>query len=162
MPPRIVLIVAVSENGVIGRDGGMPWHLPEDLRRFKRLTTGYPIVMGRRTWESIGRPLPDRLNLVLTRDANFMAAGAVVVHSTQEAIEVSGDTASIMVIGGGEIYRLFMDEADAVEITRIHATLDGDTTFPSLDDGWTCRESIEHAADDRHAHAFTFESWVRI
>ena len=161
MPPPIVLIVAVSQNGVIGRDGGMPWHLPEDLRRFKRPTTGQPIVMGRRTWESIGGPLPDRLNLVLTRDANFMAAGAVVVHSTQEAIEASGDTDRIMVIGGGEIYRLFMDDADAVEITRIHATLDGDTTFPSLGDGWTCRESIEHAADDRHAHAFTFESWIR-
>jgi dihydrofolate reductase len=162
MPVNIVLIAAVSDNNIIGRDGDMPWHLPEDLRRFKRLTSGHPIVMGRRTWDSIGRPLPDRLNIVLTRERAFVAVGATVVHSKQEAIDACGDADPIMVIGGGEVYRVFIDDANTAELTRVHVTIDGDTTFPPLDGGWTRIDACTHAADVRHEHAFTFETWTRV
>ncbi|MDP6312292.1 MAG: dihydrofolate reductase, partial [Phycisphaerales bacterium] len=112
--PQIVLVAAVSDNGVIGRDGDMPWHLPDDLKRFKKLTMGHPIVMGRRTWDSIGRPLPGRTNIVMTRDASFAADGAVVAHSENDVFDVSGDANTVMVIGGGEIYRIFLPNADRV------------------------------------------------
>ncbi len=158
---QVVLIAAVSENGVIGRDGDMPWHLPDDLKRFKRITTGHPVLMGRRTWESIGRPLPGRHNLVLTRDAGYTADGATAVHSIDEACAAM-DGPTLMVIGGGEIYRLFMESANAVELTRVHAEIDGDTTFPPLpEDQWQCVARDRHSADDHHTHAFTFERWER-
>ena len=159
--PHIVLIAAVSDNGVIGRDGDMPWHLPDDLKRFKSITMGHPIVMGRRTWESIGRPLPGRTNIIMTRNKAFAARGASVAHSIPEVVEYCND-GTIMVIGGGEIYRMFLSIADRVELTRVHTTLDGDTTFPELvESDWLRNESTSHEADDRHAYAMTFESWSR-
>ena len=159
--PHIVLIAAVSDNGVIGRDGDMPWHLPDDLKRFKSITMGHPIVMGRRTWESIGRPLPGRTNIIMTRNRAFAAGDASVAHSISEVVEYCND-GTIMVIGGGEIYRMFLSIADRVELTRVHTTLDGDTTFPELvESDWLCNESTSHKTDDRHAYAMTFESWSR-
>ncbi len=159
--PHIVLIAAVSDNGVIGRDGDMPWHLPDDLKRFKSITMGHPIVMGRRTWESIGRPLPGRTNIIMTRNRAFAAGDASVAHSISEVVEYCND-GTIMVIGGGEIYRMFLSIADRVELTRVHTTLDGDTTFPELvESDWLCNEPTSHEADDRHAYAMTFESWSR-
>ncbi len=159
--PRIVLVAAVSDNGVIGRDGDMPWHLPDDLKRFKVLTMGYPIVMGRCTWDSIGRPLPGRTNIIMTRDASFASEGISVAHSVDEALVSSGAN-TVMIIGGGEIYRMFLPIADRVELTRVHTTLDGDTTFPELRTSeWICHETTSHDADDRHDFAMTFESWSR-
>ena len=160
--PSIVLIAAVSDNGVIGLDGEMPWHLPADLKRFKTLTMGHPIVMGRRTWESIGRPLPGRMNVVMTRDRSFAAEGAVVAYAVADVLAAAGDADTIMVVGGGEIYRMFLADADRVELTRVHVTLDGDTTFPELaGTDWACEESVSHPHDHAHAYPLTFETWVR-
>lgn len=162
MSMRIVMVVAVSENGVIGRDGTMPWHLPSDLKRFKSITTGHPIIMGRRTWDTLEQPLPDRHNIVMTRDRTLVAPGATPVHDADGALSAAGDADTIMVIGGGEIYRRFLDRADCVELTRIHTTIDGDTSFPELSrDTWECTQRIEHPADERHAFSMTFETWER-
>lgn len=153
--PTIVLVAAVSDNGIIGRGGDMPWHLPDDLKRFKKLTMGHPIVMGRRTWHSIGRPLPGRTNIVMTRNTSFAADGAVVAHTESDVLAAAGDADTIMVIGGGEIYRMFLRTADRIELTRVHLTVEGDTTFPELEGDWTCEESTPQAVD------MTFETWRR-
>lgn len=127
----VVIVVAAAENGVIGAAGKIPWHIPEDLKRFKALTMGHRIVMGRKTWASIGRALPGRESVVVTRQAGFRAEGARVVASLDEALE--GATGDVFVIGGGEIYREALPRADRVELTRVHAKVEGDVTFPALD-----------------------------
>lgn len=153
---RITLVAAVAKNGVIGRDGDLPWRLPDDLKAFKRLTLGKPVVMGRKTWESIGRPLPGRHNVVMTRSQNFDAPGAGVVRSAEEALELLADHEEIMVIGGGAIYRQFLDRAGRIYLTEVDAEVDGDVTFPELDPGqWAEVSRDHHPADDRHAYAFT-------
>jgi dihydrofolate reductase len=138
------LIVAVARNGVIGRDNGLPWHLPGDLKRFKSITMGKPIIMGRKTFDSIGRPLPGRTNIVLTRDRNFSQEGVTAVSDLAGAIRAaemgtSGDeTPEAMIIGGAGIYRLAMPDAARIYLTEIHADVPGDTYFPDLDsDHWT-------------------------
>lgn len=152
----ISLIVAAAENDVIGRDGTMPWHLWTDLLRFKALTMGKPVVMGRRTHESIGRPLPGRRNIVVTRRADYEAPGCEVVGSIDEAIEAAEDATEIMVIGGGEIYRQLLPRADRIYLTRVHLDCDGDAYFPGLDpDEWRVTEEAAHAADAANDHAFT-------
>ena len=136
---EIVLVAAVAENGVIGRAGGLPWRLKSDLQHFRALTTGKPVVMGRRTWASLARPLPNRTNIVVTRDPAFAARGAVVVASLAAALEVArGDALrrkadAIMVIGGGDIYAQAMPLATRLEITRVHARPDGEAVFPAFD-----------------------------
>jgi dihydrofolate reductase len=134
--PPIVFYVARADNGVIGRDGGLPWRLPEDLKRFKAMTMGKPMVMGRKTFESFPKPLPGRRHIVLTRDAAWHAEGAEVVHSIDEAIETAGDVEEIAVIGGAEIFALFMAQADRIELTEVRRTVDGDTKMPPLGPGW--------------------------
>ena len=151
----ISLVVAAANNDVIGSDGDLPWHLPDDLRNFKRITMGKPIVMGRKTHESIGRPIPGRRNIILTRDASYEADGCDVAHSAAQALELAGGAEEIMVIGGGEIYRLFLPVADRIYLTRVDADSDGDTIFPAPDAAeWELVSSDAHAADDRHAYAF--------
>lgn len=151
----ISLVVAASTNNVIGSDGGLPWHLPDDLRHFKRLTTGNPIVMGRRTFESIGRPLPDRRNIVMTRDPDYVAPGCDVVSSVREALDLLEDTDEVMIIGGGQVYRDFLPHADRIYLTRVQADVEGDTYFPDIDEaGWRLVSSEPHAADEKHAYAF--------
>ena len=130
---RVTLIVAVAANGVIGNHGKVPWHIREDLQRFKRLTMGHPIVMGRKTWESIGRALPGRESVVVTRQEGYRAEGATVVASLAEALATRPDA---FVIGGGEIYREALPLADRVELTQVHAVFEGDTTFPPLGPDW--------------------------
>ncbi|MBC2860418.1 dihydrofolate reductase [Stappia sp. 28M-7] len=133
--PEIVLIAAVGENDVIGSDGDMPWKLSTDLKRFKRLTLGHPVVMGRKTFESIGRPLPGRRNIVVTRDAGWAHEGVARAGSLDEAFALAGETAgdAVMVIGGGTIYSAALPMADRLEITRVHAAPAGDTLFPKID-----------------------------
>lgn len=133
--PEIVLIAAVGENDVIGSDGDMPWKLSTDLKRFKRLTLGHPVVMGRKTFESIGRPLPGRRNIVVTRDAGWAHEGVARAGSLDEAFALAGETAgdAVMVIGGGTIYAAALPMADRLEITRVHAAPAGDTLFPKID-----------------------------
>jgi dihydrofolate reductase len=157
----ITLIVAAADNGVIGRGNALPWHLPDDLKRFKQLTLGKPIVMGRKTFESIGRPLPGRLNIVVTRDANYRREGVSVVHGVDEAVRAAGEATELMVIGGAELFRLFLPRATRVHLTRVHAEVAGDVVWPPLDDTWGVVESEPHAADERHASAMTFEVWEK-
>lgn len=155
--PLLSALVAVARNGVIGRDGGMPWHLPDDLRRFKSLTLGKPILMGRRTFESIGRPLPGRTSLVLTHSPAWAAAGVAAVHSLDEAIAAAGDAPELVVIGGAQVYRLALPRVSRIYLTRICATLAGDTVLAPLAPAqWHERSREEHPADTRHVHAMTF------
>lgn len=159
---RISLIVAASTNGVIGADGGLPWHLPDDFRYFRQTTMGSPIIMGRRTWESIGRPLPGRLNIVLTRSEDLCAVGAIVVRSVDDALAAAGDVDEVFVIGGGEIYSLFLDRASRIHLTRVDARVEGDTRFPALDPtDWQLTSAEAHAADERHAYSFEFRVYDR-
>jgi dihydrofolate reductase len=154
--PRLELVVAVARNGVIGRGNALPWRLPADLAHFKRITMGHPILMGRRTWDSIGRPLPGRMNVVLTRDGAFRAPGAVVVHSLADALAAAG-AGPLMVIGGAELYRACLPSAAVLHRTTVEADVDGDVRFPDWHPAdWreTWRES--HPADERHAHGYTF------
>ena len=154
---RIRLVVAVAENGVIGRDGAMPWRLSTDMKRFKATTTGRPVVMGRKTWESLPkRPLPGRLNIVVTRDAAYAAEGASVTASFDEALALArADGAEeTCVIGGGEIYAAALPLADSLDVTHILAEIDGDTRFPAIDPAlWQEISSEEFPAGDRDSHA---------
>ncbi len=161
MRPEIVLVVAVADNGVIGRDGTMPWHLPADLKHFKRLTTGKPVIMGRKTFDSIGKPLPGRHNIVLTRDSGWTADGVTVVPNLAEAIAAAGldpraRAGAIMVIGGAQIYTQALPIATRIELTRIHLAPNGDTRFPDLDAAvWREQARTGHPADgDAPAHDF--------
>lgn len=155
--PKVTLVVAATDDGVIGKDGGMPWHLPADLAHFKRVTMGHPIVMGRRTFASIGRALPGRLNVVVTRDRAFTADGVAVAHSLDAALAACGDAAEAMVIGGGELYREALPRATRVHLTRIHAAIDGDTHFPALDPAtWTETAREERPPDERNAYPLSF------
>ena len=131
--PRISLLVAVASNGVIGRDGRMPWHLPEDLKRFKALTMGHAIVMGRKTFDSIGRLLPGRRSIIVTRQPGYRVDGATVVHSLDAAIAAASDDDEVFVIGGGEIYAAALPLADRLHMTEIASSADGDVRFPPID-----------------------------
>jgi dihydrofolate reductase len=155
--PQVSLIVAMADDGVIGRGNTLPWRLPEDLRRFKAATLGKPILMGRKTYESIGRALPGRLNLVLTRDRAWSAPQVRVVHSVEEALSAAAAAPELVVIGGAEIYRLVMPFARRIYLTQVHAQVPGDTFFPGFDPAqWVEVGSDAHPADERHAPRLTF------
>jgi dihydrofolate reductase len=158
----LTLIVAVADNGVIGRDNALPWHLPEDLKHFKRLTMGKPMIMGRKTFESIGKPLPGRLNIVVTRDANYHRDGVVVAQDLDAALRAAGDAPEVMVIGGAELFRLCLPRATRLHLTRVHAEIPGDVHWPEIDArAWRLAAREPHDADERHAHAYTFELWEK-
>ncbi len=158
----VSLIVAMARNGVIGRDNALPWRLAEDLRRFKAATLGKPILMGRKTFESIGHALPGRTNLVLTRNRSWTAPGAVVVHSVEAALALAGDAAELVVIGGAEIFRLVMPFARRIYLTHVHAEVPGDTYFPAFDPTqWLDVECVERAADERNTYPVTFVTLER-
>jgi len=149
------LVVAMARNRVIGRDNQLPWRLPADLAYFKRVTMGHPIIMGRRTYESIGRPLPGRLNIVVSRSPQFSAPGCTVVPSLAEAWRAAGDAEEVCVIGGTSIFAEALPAADRIHLTEVEAEVPGDTWFPEFDRGeWTEREVERHAPDERHAYPF--------
>ena len=161
-PPLISLIVAMAQNGVIGRDNSMPWRLPEDLKRFRAFTLGKPILMGRKTFESIGRPLEGRINFVLTRDRSWFAHGVIVVHSVEEALTQASASDELVVIGGAEIYRLVLPFARRIYLTHVHADVQGDITFPEFDPTqWADVEYSSQPADDEHAYPVTFVTLER-
>jgi dihydrofolate reductase len=167
-PPQIVLVVAVADNGVIGADGAIPWRLPSDMRRFKAITMGKPVVMGRKTFVSLRRPLPGRTNIVVTRDPGFSAAGTVVTTSLAEArVIAAGDAmrrfaTEIAVIGGAEIYKQWMDIADRLEVTEVHARPEGDTSFPAIDaTKWQETARLRHAAGADDSADFSYVSYIR-
>ncbi len=152
--PEIVVFAARADNGVIGVDGGLPWRLPADLRRFKAMTAGLPLVMGRRTFESFPAPLPGRRHIVLTRDAGWARAEAEVAYGVDAALALAGGP-TVAVIGGAHIYRLFLPRADRIELTEVHAAPEGDTLMPDPGPDWDEVARAEHpAADGRPGHAF--------
>lgn len=156
------LIVAMSENGVIGRDGDLPWRLSADLRRFKKITMGHTIVMGRKTHESIGRLLPGRTSVVVTRQENYDAGGALVAGDLDGAIRLSSDDSEVFIIGGAEIYRTAIEHVDRIYLTRVHAEINGDTLFPECDWAqWTLVEESRHAADDKNQFDHSFQIYER-
>ncbi len=155
------IVVAMTDNFVIGANGEMPWHLPADLQHFKKLTSDGAVVMGRRTWESIGKPLPNRKNIVITRQDVYEANGATVVHSLDDALQAAEER-RLFIIGGGEIYKAALVLATSLHITRIHTTIDGDTFFPKFDKtNWNLTASTVRPADASNCHDLTFESWSR-
>ena len=161
-PPLISLIVAMAQNGVIGRDNSLPWRLPEDLKRFRAFTLGKPILVGRKTFESIGRPLPGRTNLVLTRDRGWFAPGVIVVHSVEEALAQVGSGQELVVVGGAEIYRFVLPFARRIYLTHVHADVPGDITFPEFDPTqWADVEWTSQPADESHAYPLTFVTLER-
>lgn len=156
MNRRISLVVAMDENGLIGRDGQLPWRLPEDLKHFRRLTLGKTVLMGRKTWQSLGKPLEGRRNWVLSRDASFRPAGCEVFGALEQALAAPRE-GELVVIGGAELYRQTLPLADTMHLTRVHARVDGDTRFPA----WSAADFrqtavVDHPADARHAHAYSF------
>jgi dihydrofolate reductase len=155
--PLISLVVAMARNRVIGRDNGLPWRLSEDLKRFKATTLGKPLLMGRKTYESIGKPLPGRRNMVLTRDREWRAEGVEVVRSVEEALQLAGAAPELAVIGGAEVYRLVLPMTDRIHLTRVEADVAGDTVFPELNPGqWSETHCGEHPVDERNQYAVTF------
>lgn len=161
---QIVIVVAMSENRVIGRDGGLPWRLPADLKRFKALTMGHPIVMGRKTWDSIGRALPGRRNIVITRNEDFTAEGADVVATIEGALELcrEDEAEKVMIIGGGQIYGEILRDTDVIEMTEVHTTVDGDTEFPNFDPGdWNETFREKHPSVDPDGPAYSFVTLER-
>jgi len=161
--PRVSLIVAMSRNGVIGKDNRLPWHLPADLKRFKELTMGHTIVMGRKTWESINRLLPGRRSVILTRNPEFQVQGAIVAHSLEQALLAAGNDNEVFVIGGEEIFRLAMVHADRIYLTIVQAHFDGDTFMPPFDPAqWHKASSESHPATDTSPLAWCFEIHERI
>jgi len=160
---RVSIIAALADNAVIGRDGTLPWHLPDDLRRFKALTMGRPILMGRRTFEAIGRALPGRRNLVLTRSARAFPEGIEPVASLATAMARCADAAQLCVIGGAEVYAQAFPLATRLELTRVHVDARGDVRFPEFDAAqWREVERIEHPADARHEWPMTFQTLERV
>lgn len=158
---RIGLVAAVARNGVIGREGELPWRLPDDLAHFKKITLGKPIVMGRRTYESIGRPLPGRLNLVLSRSVEAIP-GCTVVRSVDEALAAARGADELWVIGGEAVYAAFLPRADVLELTEVDALVEGDARFPDHDRAaWREVGSSDHPADARHAHPFRIVRYER-
>ncbi|WP_163100916.1 dihydrofolate reductase [Peribacillus alkalitolerans] len=155
----ISFILAMDENRVIGKDNQLPWHLPADLKYFKKVTMGHPVVMGRKTYESIGRLLPGRENIILTRDHDYSVEGGIVFHSVEEFMDYAkkDPNEEYFVIGGAEIFNLLMDKVDILYITEIHATFEGDTFFPEIkEDIWTLVSSEKGVTDEKNLYPHTF------
>jgi len=162
MAPRISIIAALAGNLVIGRDNRLPWHLPADLGRFKALTMGRPMLMGRRTWESLPGLLPGRSHLVLTRDPDYRADGCRIVHSLEEALEAAGEVPELMVIGGAELYAQALPLADRLYLTLVRACPDGDTFFPDYDPAdWRETDREDRPADERNPYPYSFLTFER-
>lgn len=158
----ISLIAAVAENRVIGKGNALPWRLPADLKHFRQLTTGHPVIMGRRNFESIGRALPQRTNVVVTRQADYRARDCIVVDSLEAAFGACGDASEVFIIGGAEIYAQTVDRAGRLYLTLVHADVPGDTLFPEVNwSPWREIARVRHAPDERHCYAFSFVTFER-
>lgn len=159
----ITLIAAAAENNALGKDNDLLWHLPDDFKRFKSLTTGFPIVMGRKTFESFPKPLPNRTHIIITRDENYKVAydDCFVVHSLDEALQLSKKYSdSVFIIGGGEIYALALHKATKIELTRVHASFEADAFFPVFDlNKWKLIKEEYHPRDEKHKYDFTYETY---
>lgn len=159
----LTIIAAAAENNALGKDNQLLWHLPEDFKRFKALTSGHYIIMGRKTFESFPKPLPNRTHIIITRQPNYQAPeGCIVVTSLEKAMELCPKNEEAFVIGGGEIYQQALDVVDKIDVTRVHTTLDADTFFPTIDPTlWEMVFEEFHPKDDKHAFDFTFLTYVK-
>ena len=160
--PRLSIIVAMDRNGLIGKDNQLPWRLPADLKHFKWVTMGKPVIMGRKTFESIGKPLPGRVNIVLTSRAMYQNPGCIVVNSLDAAIEAAGPVSEVMIIGGAALYDESLPRADRIYLTQVQAELEGDTWFPPLDESdWLVVQQAEHNADESNPYGYVFKTLDR-
>jgi dihydrofolate reductase len=163
--PTIAMIVAASENNAIGKDNQLLWHLPNDLKFFKNTTWGFPCIMGRKSFESVGKPLPGRTNIVVTHRPDWKAADTITVASIEEGIQeaiAATNSKLIFITGGGEVYKQSMDITDIIYMTRVHATLDGDAFFPVIDEEkWILTSNQDFLADEKHAYAYSFQIWKK-
>ncbi|RYF99813.1 MAG: dihydrofolate reductase, partial [Chitinophagaceae bacterium] len=157
----ISLVVAASDNNVIGKDNKLLWHLPTDLKYFKNVTWAYPVIMGRKTFESLGKPLNGRYNIVITRQKDWKPDGVVVVNDLAAAYKAAeaADTKEVFVLGGGEIYKQAITGANRIHITRVHAEFEGDTKFPVIDSGWKLEYRVDFPKDEKHQYPFSIEIW---
>ncbi|WP_242928526.1 dihydrofolate reductase [Pontibacter vulgaris] len=154
----IAIVVAIADNNVIGKDNQLIWHLPADLKHFKSITMGHPIIMGRKTFDSIGKPLPGRTSIIITRQQDFKAEGCIVVNSVQEAITKGRELdETVCIIGGAEIYKQALPLTDTIYLTRVHHTFEGDTYFPELQpEDWETVSATEHAPDEKNKYKYSF------
>ena len=161
----ITLVVAASTNNVIGKDNQLLWTLPNDMKYFKNVTWGMPVVMGRKTFESLGKPLAGRNNIVLTRQDDWKVEGTLAVKAINDALFLAEEMGykEVMVIGGGEIFKMIMEKADRIHMTRVDAVLEGDAFFPEIDPGtWKMVSREDHLADEKHLYAYSFQVWEKI
>ena len=153
----ISLIAAMDKNRVIGKDGKLPWHMPKDMKFFRDTTKGKTVIMGRKTYESIGRPMPNRINIIITRDNDYKVEGCIVVHSIDEALKAAGNVEEVMVIGGSQIYKEFLPKANRIYLTKIDAEVEGDTYFPEFEiEGWKEVSYEEHERDAENEYDYAF------
>jgi len=158
----ITLIAAVAENNAIGKDNQLLWHLPDDFKRFKNITSGHHIIMGRKTFESFPKPLPNRIHVIITRQKDYQPEGCLIVDSLEKAISVCPKDEELFIIGGGEIYKQSIEMADKLDITRVHHTFDADTFFPEIDlTKWKLTSVEYHPKDEKHRVDFTFETYLK-
>lgn len=156
------MVAAIAENNALGKDNDLLWHLPDDFKRFKQITSGHYIIMGRKTFESFPKPLPNRTHVIITRQKNYHPEGCIIVDSMKKAIEVCPKDETIFIIGGGEIYTLGMDFADTIELTRVHENFEADTFFPEIDNTkWKLTSEEHHPADERHKFNFTYQTFLK-
>ena len=156
------MIAAVAENNALGKNNELVWHLPNDFKRFKELTTGHHIIMGRKTFESFPKPLPNRTHIVITRQENYNPDGCIVVNSIEKAIAICPENEDSYIIGGGEIYNLGLQYADIIEITKVHHTFEADAFFPKINESdWLLVESEENFKDEKHLYDYTYETYIR-
>ncbi len=158
----ITIIAAAGENNELGKNNDLVWHLPDDFKRFKQLTTGHHIIMGRKTFESFPKPLPNRTHIVITRNQAYQKDGITVVHTLQEALEIAKDDPQPFIIGGGEIYKMALAVSDKIELTRVHGTFDADTFFPAINsNNWQLIHEEFHPKDDKHKFDFSYLTYVK-
>jgi dihydrofolate reductase len=158
----IIMIAAVAENNALGKNNELVWHLPNDFKRFKSLTTGHHIIMGRKTFESFPKPLPDRVHIVISRQENYKPEGCIVVDSIEKAIALCPENDDSYVIGGGEIYNLALPLTDIIELTKVHHSFDADAFFPKINKSeWILVEAEENYKDEKHLYDYTYETYIR-
>ena len=158
----IVMIAAVAENNALGKNNELVWHLPNDFKRFKALTSGHHIIMGRKTFESFPKPLPNRTHIIITRQEKYIPEGCIVVSSIEKAIEACPQNEISYIIGGGEIYNLGLSFSDKIEITRVHHSFDADTFFPEINlKEWEIIETEFHHKDEKHLFDYSYETYIR-
>ncbi|WP_283642134.1 dihydrofolate reductase [Croceibacter atlanticus] len=158
----LTMIAAAAENNALGKDGDLVWHLPDDFKRFKKLTTGHHIIMGRKTFESFPKPLPNRTHIVITRNRDYTKEGCIVVHNLEDALKIAEGDTQPFIIGGGEIYKLALNASEKIELTRVHDTFEADAFFPEIDlSKWELINEEFHEKDERHSVSFTYLTYVK-